>query len=175
MQMRAGYPASGANFANLCAGRYRFTFVHINFAQVTIQADESLPVIDDDGIAVEVIIAGRCDDSAHRRVDGCSGIGSDVHAFVWRARLIVEESPQTEAGTLSSANRCLQADVGQPRSPELNPVENVWQFMRDNWLSNRVFQTYDDILDNCCEAWNKLASQPWRIMSIGMRNWAHQF
>ncbi len=62
-----------------------------------------------------------------------------------------------------------------PRSPELNPVENVWQFMRDNWLSNRVFQNYDDILDHCCEAWNKLAGQPWRIMSIGMRNWAHEF
>lgn len=28
-----------------------------------------------------------------------------------------------------------------PRSPELNPVENVWQYMRDNWLSNRVFET----------------------------------
>jgi DDE superfamily endonuclease len=26
-----------------------------------------------------------------------------------------------------------------PKSPELNPVENIWQFMRDNWLSNRVF------------------------------------
>ena len=26
-----------------------------------------------------------------------------------------------------------------PRSPELNPVENIWQFMRDNWLSNRIF------------------------------------
>ncbi len=62
-----------------------------------------------------------------------------------------------------------------PRSPELNPVENVWQFMRDNWLSNRVFQNYDDILDHCCKAWNKLTDQPWRIMSIGMRNWAHEF
>ncbi len=62
-----------------------------------------------------------------------------------------------------------------PRSPELNPVENVWQFMRDNWLSNRVFQTHDEILDHCCEAWNKLTGQPWRIMSIGMRNWAHEF
>ena len=30
-----------------------------------------------------------------------------------------------------------------PKSPELNPVENVWQFMRDNWLSNRVFKSYD--------------------------------
>ena len=59
-----------------------------------------------------------------------------------------------------------------PRSPELNPVENVWQFMRDNWLSNRVFQSYDDILDQCCEAWNKLVSQPGRIASIGTRKWA---
>ena len=31
-----------------------------------------------------------------------------------------------------------------PRSPELNPVENIWQFMRDNWLSNRVFTGYDE-------------------------------
>ncbi len=39
-----------------------------------------------------------------------------------------------------------------PRSPELNPVENVWQFIRDNWLSNRVFKSYADILDHCCYA-----------------------
>ncbi len=39
-----------------------------------------------------------------------------------------------------------------PRSPELNPVENVWQFLRDNWLSNRVFGSYEDILDHCCAA-----------------------
>ena len=60
-----------------------------------------------------------------------------------------------------------------PRSPELNPVENIWQFMRDNWLSNRVFKSYEDILDHCCYAWNQLAQQPWRIMSIGLRDWAY--
>jgi hypothetical protein len=62
-----------------------------------------------------------------------------------------------------------------PKCPELNPVENVWQFMRDNWLSNRVFKSYDDLVDHCCEAWNKLVDQPWRIMSIGLRQWAHEF
>src|SRR3954470_23900164 len=62
-----------------------------------------------------------------------------------------------------------------PKSPELNPVENIWQFMRDNWLSNRVFKSYDDLVDHCCEAWNKLVDQPWRIMSIGLRQWAHGF
>lgn len=61
-----------------------------------------------------------------------------------------------------------------PRSPELNPVENVWQFMRDNWLSNRLFTSYEDILDHCCHAWNTLIDQPWKIMSLGRRQWAHR-
>ena len=59
-----------------------------------------------------------------------------------------------------------------PKSPELNPVENIWQFIRDNWLSNRVFTSYQDILDHCCYAWNSLIEQPWVIMSIGLRTWA---
>jgi transposase len=62
-----------------------------------------------------------------------------------------------------------------PKCPELNPVENVWQFLRDNWLSNRVFTSYPDLLDHCCDAWNRLVDQPWRIMSIGLRDWAHRF
>ena len=33
------------------------------------------------------------------------------------------------------------------RAPELNPVENVWQYLRANWLSNRVFETYEAIID----------------------------
>ena len=61
------------------------------------------------------------------------------------------------------------------KAPELNPVENVWQFLRENWLSNRVFRSYEDILDHCCAAWNKLIDQPWRIMSIGLRDWAYGF
>lgn len=59
------------------------------------------------------------------------------------------------------------------RSPELNPVENIWQYMRQNWLSNRVFETYDDIIDTACEAWRKLIAEPQTIMSIGLRDWAH--
>ena len=60
------------------------------------------------------------------------------------------------------------------RAPELNPAENIWQFLRQNHLSNRVFETYEDILDAACDAWNRLIDQPWRIMSIGMRDWAHK-
>lgn len=69
------------------------------------------------------------------------------------------------------ANRTLLALL--PKCPELNPAENIWQFIRDNWLSNRIFTSYEDILDHRCYAWNKLIAQPWRIMSIGLRDWAH--
>ena len=52
-----------------------------------------------------------------------------------------------------------------PRSPELNPVENVWQFLRDNWLSNRVFKSYDDLVDHCCSVSLFHASQQWSTRS----------
>jgi hypothetical protein len=45
-------------------------------------------------------------------------------------------------------------------APELNPVENIWQYLRANWLSNRVFETFDDIIDAICDAWNKLTASP---------------
>ena len=61
-----------------------------------------------------------------------------------------------------------------PKCPELNVMENVWQFMRDNWLSNRIFPSYEAIVDFCCDAWNKLIDQPWRIMSIGLRDRAYR-
>jgi hypothetical protein len=58
------------------------------------------------------------------------------------------------------------------RAPELNPVENIWQYLRQNWLSNRVFETYEEIIEAACEAWRKLIAQPSTITSIGSRNWA---
>ena len=57
-------------------------------------------------------------------------------------------------------------------APELNPVENIWQYLRQTWLSNRVFDTYDDIIDAACDAWRRLIAQPGTITSIGSREWA---
>lgn len=59
------------------------------------------------------------------------------------------------------------------RAPELNPVEQIWQFLRQNWLSNSVFESYDTIIEAACDAWNKLLAKPDVITSIGMRQWAH--
>lgn len=59
------------------------------------------------------------------------------------------------------------------RAPELNPVENVWQYLRANWLPNRVFDTYDAIIDTIIDTWQKLLAEQTTITSIGMRQWTH--
>jgi transposase len=59
-----------------------------------------------------------------------------------------------------------------PYSPELNPVENVWQYLRANWLAISVFDDYDAIVDACCHAWNRFAEKPELVSSITSRQWA---
>lgn len=59
-----------------------------------------------------------------------------------------------------------------PYSPELNPMENVWDYLRQNKLCAQVWDTYDEILEACKNAWNFLIDDPDRIRSIGTRDWA---
>jgi transposase len=56
-----------------------------------------------------------------------------------------------------------------PASPELNPTENIWQYKRQTYLSNRIFRDYDDVVE--ASAWNKLTAEQERIASIGTRSW----
>ena len=62
-----------------------------------------------------------------------------------------------------------------PKCPELNVMENIWQFIRENWLSNRGFHDHDEIVDHRCLGWNRPIDQPWHITSTGLPHWAHQF
>ncbi len=57
-------------------------------------------------------------------------------------------------------------------APELNPVENLWEFLRANFLSHRVWDSYDAIVDACCSAWTTLMRTPERVASITTRTWA---
>ena len=57
-------------------------------------------------------------------------------------------------------------------APELNPVENLWEFLRANFLSHRVWDSYDAIVDACCSAWTTLMRMPERVTSITTRAWA---
>ena len=58
-----------------------------------------------------------------------------------------------------------------PYSPELNPVENIWQFLRSNFLSHQVWNSYDEILAACRNTWNKFMQMPEKIASITQRDW----
>jgi transposase len=58
-----------------------------------------------------------------------------------------------------------------PSSPELNPVERVWLYLRERFLSLRVFADYRAIVDACCAAWNRLVAEPGRIRSLCDQPW----
>jgi hypothetical protein len=57
-------------------------------------------------------------------------------------------------------------------APELNSVENICDYLRSNFLSHCVWDTYEAILDACCDAWNALMAKSEVIVSIGTREWA---
>ena len=56
-------------------------------------------------------------------------------------------------------------------APELNPVEQIWQKLRDNWLANRCFDGYDAIVDACCSAWNWFVDVPNHVRQLCNREW----
>jgi len=57
-------------------------------------------------------------------------------------------------------------------APELNPMENVWEYLRANKLAITVFDSHEEIVDKCCDAWNFFANDADRITSITHRDWA---
>ena len=113
----------------------------------------------------------HCD--AHAMAEHLRLVSQEVDAGA-NAVLIVDQAGWHAAAKLAVPNNITLVRP-PPRSPELNPVENVWQFIRENWLSNRVFENYEDIVTYCCESWNKHLEQPSRIMCIGRREWANPF
>lgn len=94
-------------------------------------------------------------------------VAADAHAVV-----LVDGAGWHQTGGKLRVPKNISLLKLPPYSPELNPVENVWQFLRQNYLSNRVFGTYADILDACCDAWNAFIALPERVKSITERSWA---
>ena len=60
-----------------------------------------------------------------------------------------------------------------PYSPELNPVEQVWQWLRDKFLANRCFQNYDDILNSSALAWQSFVAVKETVRNLCSRQWAN--
>ena len=59
-----------------------------------------------------------------------------------------------------------------PYAPELNPIENVWAYLRANRLAISVFETYEEIVARCCDAWNFFAKDIVTVRSITTREYA---
>ena len=59
-----------------------------------------------------------------------------------------------------------------PYSPELNPVERIWHYLRSHWLANSVFRSLTDIMDACEMAWNRFATDHGLIRSLCAVSWA---
>lgn len=58
-----------------------------------------------------------------------------------------------------------------PYSPESNPVERIWLYLREKFLSLQVFPDQSAIIDACCNAWNALVAEPGRIASLCFQPW----
>ena len=59
-----------------------------------------------------------------------------------------------------------------PYSPELNPVERLWQWLKSHQLSNRVFKDYADLLHATDAAWLTLTRET--IKSVCSCSWAER-
>ena len=58
-----------------------------------------------------------------------------------------------------------------PYAPELNPVEQIWHWLRQRKLANRSFKSYEEIVDVSCEAWNFFTEQADLINTMCTRKW----
>jgi putative transposase len=58
-----------------------------------------------------------------------------------------------------------------PRAPELNPAERVWLYLKEKFLSHRLLDDYDAILDAAAAAWNRMTNEPGRIASLCSYPW----
>ena len=65
-----------------------------------------------------------------------------------------------------------ETQINLAKRNENGLVENIWDYLRSNFLSHCVWDIYEAILDACCDAWNALMAKSEVIVSIGTREWA---
>jgi transposase len=90
-------------------------------------------------------------------------VGPNVHVV-----LVLDQ-----AGWHVSKGLCIPENITllplPPYSPELNPIERLWAWLKSHQLSNRVYADYDDLLDAGSAAWNTLTTE--RLRSICHADW----
>ena len=92
-------------------------------------------------------------------------IGPEEHVL-----LVLDQAGWHGAKTLSVPQN-ITLEPLPPRAPELNPVERVWLFLKQKFLSHRLLDDYDAILDAAAAAWNLMVTEPGRIASLSSYPW----
>ena len=85
-------------------------------------------------------------------------VEKDPHAAI----IIDDPGWHEEGGTLCMPDNITLIRL-PPYCPELNAQENIWEYLRHNYLVGKVFDTYDDIVDGSCVAWNALVATSGKI------------
>jgi hypothetical protein len=88
------------------------------------------------------------------------------------AVLILDGASWHQRGAASRVSDNITLLSLPPYAPELNPMENVWEYLRANKLCAVVWHSYDEIVQACRRAWVFLTDDPQRIKSIGYHPWA---
>jgi transposase len=96
----------------------------------------------------------------------------EISAQVARAMVVVDGAGWHQTGGKLIVPDNITLLPLPPYAPELNPMENAWEYLRANKLCALVWDTYDAIVQACRDAWRFLVDDPDRIQSIGTREWA---
>src|ERR1700737_3448619 len=102
----------------------------------------------------------------HHLCEISSQVAADAHAVV----ILDGASWHNSHGLMGPSNITLLALP--PYSPELNPVERIWHYLRSHWLANSVFRSLADIMDACEMAWNRFATNTGLVRSLCAVAWA---
>jgi transposase len=88
-----------------------------------------------------------------------------------RFAIVIMDGASWHQNELTNAIKNVRIVRLPPYSPELNPIEQVWSWLRQHHLANRCFSGYDDIVNACTEAWNDFISCTDRVKNMCYRKW----
>lgn len=119
----------------------------------------------DTGVALVLPVATT--EAMQLLLDEMAGaVAPDAHAV-----LILDRAGWHTAGRLAWPANITPLHL-PPYSPELNGIERVWLYLKERFLSHRVFRSTRQIIDACCLAWNTLVADTGRIRSLASLSWA---
>ena len=120
-----------------------------------------------DGKAAALIMP-ICNTAAmnHHLIEISSQVAADAHAVV-----ILDRAGWHRSQGLVVPGNITLLEL-PPYSPELNPVERIWHYLRSHWLANSVFPSLADVMDACEMAWNRFATNHGLIRSLCAVAWA---